>query len=67
MTKNELLDIINDLANKGKSIIIISSELPELLRISDRILVIRNGKIIKEITENFNQEEIISYAVGGKS
>ncbi|MDD3628143.1 MAG: sugar ABC transporter ATP-binding protein [bacterium] len=65
-TKNELLDIINDLANEGKSIIMISSELPELLRISDRVLIMRNGKIIKEIVENFNQEEIISYAIGGK-
>lgn len=65
-TKNELLDIINDLANKGKSIIMISSELPELLRISDRVLIMRNGKIIKEISENFDQEEIISYAIGGK-
>jgi len=44
----------------------ISSELPELLRISDRILIMRNGKIIKEIIENFDQKEIISYAIGGK-
>lgn len=65
-TKNELLDIINDLANEGKSIIIISSELLELLRISDRILIMRNGEIIKEMIENFDQEEIISYAIGGK-
>jgi len=65
-TKNELLDIVNDLANEGKSIIMISSELPELLRISDRILIMRNGKIIKEIIENFDQKEIISYAIGGK-
>jgi len=66
-TKNEILDIINDLANEGKSIIMISSELLELMRISDRILVIRNGSIVKEIQENFNQEEIISYAVGGRT
>lgn len=65
-TKNEILDIINNLANEDKSIIIISSELPELLRISDRVLIMRNGRIIKEITDKFDQEEIISYAVGGK-
>ncbi|MCL5073213.1 MAG: sugar ABC transporter ATP-binding protein [Actinobacteria bacterium] len=66
-TKNEILDIINKLANEGKSIIIISSELPELMKISDRILIMRGGKIIKEISGEFNQEEIISYSVGGKS
>jgi ribose transport system ATP-binding protein len=65
-TKNEILDIINGLANEGKSVVVISSELPELIRISDRILVIRNGSIVKEIVEEFNQEEIISYAVGGR-
>jgi len=66
-TKNEILDIIDDLANEGKSIIVISSELPELIKISDRILIMRNGSIAKEIRENFNQEEIISYAVGGRT
>jgi ribose transport system ATP-binding protein len=66
-TKNEILDIINGLANEGKSVVVISSELPELIRISDRILVIRNGSIVKEIVEEFNQEEIISYAVGGRT
>lgn len=65
-TKNEFLDIMNEIANKGKSIIMISSELPELLRISDRVLIMRNGKIIKEVTHDFDQEEIISYAIGGK-
>jgi ABC-type sugar transport system ATPase subunit len=65
-TKNELLNIINDLANEGKSIIMISSELPELLKISDRVLIMKNGEIIKEVCENFDQQEIISYAVGGK-
>jgi len=65
-TKNEILDIINNLANEGKSVVVISSELPELIRISDRILIIRNGSIIKEVAGEFNQEEIISYAVGGR-
>jgi ABC-type sugar transport system ATPase subunit len=66
-TKNEILDIINNLANEGKSIVVISSELPELIRISDRILIIRNGSIVQEVVEDFNQEEIISYAVGGRT
>ncbi len=66
-TKNELLNLINNIANEGKSVIIISSELLELIRICDRLLIMRNGKIIKEMKENFNQEEIISFAIGGKN
>jgi ribose transport system ATP-binding protein len=66
-TKNEILDIINNLANEGKSIVVISSELPELLRISDRILIIRNGTVVKEMRENFDEAEIIAYAVGGRT
>ena len=64
-TKNEILNIINELANNGKSILIVSSELSELLRISDKILIMRNGSIIKEITENFDPKEIVSFAIGG--
>ena len=66
-TKNEILDIINNLANEGNSIVVISSELPELIKISDRIVVMRNGKIVKELKEDFVQKDIISYAVGGKT
>jgi ribose transport system ATP-binding protein len=65
-TKNEILDIVNNLANEGKSIVFISSELPELIRVSDRILIMRNGSVVKEMRENFDQEEIISFAVGGR-
>ncbi len=51
--KYEIYCIINDLVAEGKSVIIISSELPEILGMSDRIYVMNEGRIVGE----FNQEE----------
>jgi ribose transport system ATP-binding protein len=48
--KHEMYLLINDLAAKGKAIIVISSELPELLGICDRIMVMREGRIAGEIS-----------------
>ena len=47
--KSEIYQLINDLAQQGKSIIMISSELPEILRMSDRILVMCEGRITGEL------------------
>lgn len=61
--KLEIYELINQLAKQGKSIIVISSELPEVLGICDRILVMRNGKITGELqAEEANQENIMKYA-----
>lgn len=61
--KYEIYDIIDDLAKEGRSIIVISSELPELLGVSDRIMVMAEGNIsgILDI-EDANQEEIMKLA-----
>jgi len=48
-TKTEILEIARDLANEGKGVLIISSELQELLSISDRILIVKNGSIVDEM------------------
>lgn len=48
-TKTEILEIARDLANEGKGILIISSELQELLSICDRILIVKNGSIVDEM------------------
>jgi ribose transport system ATP-binding protein len=63
--KYEMYLLINDLAAQGKIIIVISSELPEILGISDRILVMREGKITGEIADapRATQEEIMALAV----
>ncbi|MFC5529434.1 sugar ABC transporter ATP-binding protein [Cohnella yongneupensis] len=54
--KTEIIDMIRALAEEGKSILLVSSEMTELLAVSDRVLVFHDGKVVKE----FRQEEISS-------
>lgn len=62
--KQEMYKILVNLAQQGKAIIMISSELPELLGISNSIIVIGKGRITAELkADETNQEEILSYAV----
>nr|WP_255492207.1 ATP-binding cassette domain-containing protein [Cetobacterium sp. 2A] len=61
--KVEIYKIINELKNNGLGVIIISSELPEILGITDRIAVMCNGKVKKILeTKKTTQEEIMHYA-----
>ena len=61
--KSEIYALMNDLAKQGKSIIMISSELTEVLRMSDRIVVMSEGKITGELDiKDANQEEIMRLA-----
>jgi ABC-type sugar transport system ATPase subunit len=64
-SKNEIYKLMRELADLGKSIIFISSELPEILNLSDRILVFKEGKIMKEINNSFDVQEydIFKYAI----
>jgi len=65
-TKAEIYEIMNDLVRKGKIVIIISSELPELLGMSDRIYVMCEGRITGEISrKDATQEEIMKLATLG--
>ena len=43
--KNEIYQLIENLAREGRAIIVVSSELPEILRLADRVLVVRRGAI----------------------
>ena len=64
--KKEVYTFMDQLANAGKAIIMISSEMPEVIGMSDRIYVMRDRKIVKELqTEGTTQEEILSYALEG--
>ena len=62
--KHEIYEIMTELAKQGKAIIMISSEMAELLGMSDRIYVMCNGKLRGEITEEseMTQEKVMSYA-----
>ena len=62
--KHEIYEIMNDLAAEGKAIIMVSSEMAELLGMSDRVYVMCNGKMRGEITETaeMTQEHVMAYA-----
>ncbi|ADQ06416.1 ABC transporter related protein [Caldicellulosiruptor hydrothermalis 108] len=57
--KNEIYKLLNELVNEGKSIIMISSELPEILRMSHRIIVMCEGRITAELSGKEATEELI--------
>lgn len=61
--KDEIYRLLNDLAAQGKSIIMISSELPEILRMSHRVLVMSEGRITGELShDEATQQRIMHYA-----
>lgn len=63
--KREIYSLINTLAEQGKAVIIVSSEMTELIGMCDRIMVMRNGKIVGELTGNeLEENKIIKLAMG---
>lgn len=65
--KVEIYNIMNDLVANGLSVIMISSELPEVLGVSDRIFVMHEGTFVKEFDwKDATQENIMYYATGGE-
>jgi ribose transport system ATP-binding protein len=64
-SKSEIYQIMDELTKQGVGIIMISSELPEVLGMSDRIMVMRQGRIVKELSRaEASEEAIMQYAVG---
>ena len=64
-TKAEVHHLLTQLARDGVGVLMISSELPEVLRISDRILVMREGRLMAELARaDASEEEILSAATG---
>ena len=67
-TAFEVLARANALAAQGRSIIVVSSEMQELIGICDRIMVMRSGRIVGAVTsEDMNESEIVVLATGVKS
>lgn len=61
--KSEIYDLLNDFTEKGGSILMVSSELPEVLNTSDRVIVIREGRLSGELrTQEATEEGIMRYA-----
>jgi ribose transport system ATP-binding protein len=64
--KTEIIDIVRELAASGKAILVVSSELPELLALSDRLLIMHEGRIKREIKrKEIQSEEELQYAIQG--
>ena len=56
--KSEIYNLIEKLAKQGKAIVVVSSEMPEIIRISDRVLVMREGKITGNLTATILPKKI---------
>ncbi len=70
--KYEIYCILNDFVAQGKSVIMISSELPEVMGMSDRIYVMSEGKFTKELNcenmpDGFDRETIMGFAIGSQT
>lgn len=63
--KHAIYEILNELAARGTAIILISSEFEELLSLSHRVLVIRNGAVISEVEANMSRREAVLQAAFG--
>lgn len=66
--KKDIFELIGNLVCEGKTVIYASSEIPEILGITDRVYVMYDGKISKElITSETTEDEILYYSAGGKN
>jgi ABC-type sugar transport system ATPase subunit len=61
--KREIYRIIAELAHQGLGIMMVSSELPELLGMADRILVLHAGRVVSELPGSATEEEVISQSM----
>lgn len=67
--KIEVYNVMNNLVKEGKCVIMVSSEMPEILGMSDRVIVMREGEIMADVERgsvHFNQESLMKAAWGGK-
>ena len=59
-------DLADELAKEGIAIIMVSSELPEIINMCDNVCVVRAGKLVKKLSKDeLSQEGIMKYAAGG--
>lgn len=65
--KEEIYNLLEELVSQGKTVIIVSSELPEIIGLCDTVMVMSEGKQIKIVKDEFiNEKEILKYALGGE-
>jgi len=67
-TKTEILDIVRDFASRGNAVLFISSELPELLAVADRIVVLREGRSFRDLVRaDIKSEEQLQLIIQGEA
>jgi ribose transport system ATP-binding protein len=63
--KIEIYQIINQLAERGVAVVVVSSELPELVGLCDRVVVVRDGRLVGDVSgQDINEQTLIGLAVG---
>jgi ribose transport system ATP-binding protein len=66
--KEEIYKFMVDLVKEGKYILMVSSDMPEIIAMCDRVYIMRNGSIVAEIeNEEISEENILNYSLGGNS
>jgi len=65
-TKEEVYRLLNQLTEQGKAILMVSSEMEEIIKVSHRILVMREGQVVNEYCNNVSQETLLKNAFGIK-
>ncbi|MDR2662869.1 MAG: sugar ABC transporter ATP-binding protein [Treponema sp.] len=67
-TRVDIYQKIDELASAGISILMVSSDLTEAVSMADRVLVMRNGRMLKELdAAKTSEDEVLAYAIGGKA
>ena len=66
--KHEIYSIIDELAKEGLGVLLVSSELEEIINLCDTVCVMRRGRLVKTLTrEELSQEVIMQYAAGSET
>ena len=66
--KSEIYRLMNRLTADGISIILVSSDIPELVAMSDRVLVLREGRIVRELVgDDITQHNVLHYSLRGET
>ena len=65
-SKQEIYQIMVSLLKQGKAIIMVSSDMPEVIAMSDRVIVMKNGEVMAELSKNeVSEENILTHSIGG--
>jgi ribose transport system ATP-binding protein len=66
--KGEIYNLIEKLAEQGRSIMVVSSELPEIFRLCDNVIVMRGGEMVGKLPrQELNEESVMGLAITGKA